>query len=350
MSPRAAERIAREAATRPFDQAARSINTDWRTGYDGKQIQRISEAIGATLVRRRLVEMEACERGDHRDRPPGPANAPALLVVEMDGGRVQGREKNPESGSRWREDKVLTVTSYLPGVPGASGASGASGGGEGREPVKLVTTHLATMAGADLFGRLARVEAERRGIRQADQTIEIGDGAAWIDTQHQKHFFRCPRIIDYYHAAEHLHASAKAACGEDAAAADALAGRMKTDLWEGRVGQVVATLRERAAGLGPPRDDDPPQHPRRVLARDVGYFERHEGHMDYPACRAKGWPIGSGVVEAGVKQVGKRLKGSEQFWSEEGAEAILALRAMWLSEDARWDHYWLCGQPRGQAA
>ena len=93
-----------------------------------------------------------------------------------------------------------------------------------------------------------------------------------------------------------------------------------------------------------PRGTDPPQHPRRLLAAEIGYFERHGQHMNYPAYRRRGWPIGSGVTESGVKQVNKRVKGTEPFWSRDGAEAILALRALWLSQDERWDHYWLWGR------
>jgi len=38
-----------------------------------------------------------------------------------------------------------------------------------------------------------------------------------------------------------------------------------------------------------------------------------------------------GNTEAGVKQFNKRVKGTEQFWSEDGVEAILCLRGLWLS-------------------
>jgi hypothetical protein len=68
-----------------------------------------------------------------------------------------------------------------------------------------------------------------------------------------------------------------------------------------------------------------------ATARDahaVGVMARVEAERrGYPHYRAKGWPIGSGVTEAGVKQFNKRVKGSEQFWHEEGVEPILALRA-----------------------
>jgi hypothetical protein len=77
---------------------------------------------------------------------------------------------------------------------------------------------------------------------------------------------------------------------------------------------------------------------------------RHAGQMDYPRYRAQGWPIGSGVTESGVKLFNKRVKGTEQFWNEPGVEAIMALRAMWLSQDDRWHHYWWYGRLLRQAA
>jgi hypothetical protein len=62
--------------------------------------------------------------------------------------------------------------------------------------------------------------------------------------------------------------------------------------------------------------------------------------MHYDEYRRKGWPIGSANVEAGVKCFNQRVKGTEQFWRQEGVEAILALRALWMSQDQRWDRYW----------
>jgi hypothetical protein len=46
----------------------------------------------------------------------------------------------------------------------------------------------------------------------------------------------------------------------------------------------------------------------------------------------QGWFIGSGVVEAGCKNVvGKRLKQSGMFWSEPGATCVLNFHTSWLS-------------------
>jgi len=335
LTPHAAERVAREAAMHPLEQAARSINIDWGTHYDAKQIERWSRRLGERLERLREAERQACERGE---RPAGPANDPQLLVIGVDGGRVQNREKNSENGSRWREDKVLTVTSMIPGD------------GLDKKPQPLVTTYLATMSDSHDFGALARVEAERRGIRQARQTIFIGDGANWIDPLRDQHFFRHPRIIDYYHAAEHLHEVAKAVHGDDADACAQLGEQLKDHLWHGRREPLLAQLRTFTQDAGPPRNGDGADHPRKVLDANLGYFTRHRQHMDYPAYRARGWPIGSGVTEAGVKQFNKRVKGTDQFWTDRGVQAILALRAHWLSQDDRWHHHWLCPRPKKEAA
>ncbi len=146
--------------------------------------------------------------------------------------------------------------------------------------------------------------------------------------------------MDYYHAAEHLHDAARAAGGTDPPQSAALAEQLKAALWDGQVEAVIAALKAQAQRLGPPQAADGPEHPRRVLANNVGYFQTHRAHMDYPTYRRKGWPIGSGVAESSVKQFNKRVKGTEQFWSLPGVEAILSLRALWLSQDDRWRRYW----------
>ena len=335
LSPKAQRRATREAVTQPFAKAAAALNEDWGSDYDGKQVQRWMQAAGDELLQRQATERRAYQQGQ---RPAGPKNDPALLVVGMDGGRVQNREKSGENGSRWREDKVLSISSYLPGD------------GQEKEPTPLATTYLATMNASDDFGVMARLEAERRGIRQAPQVIVLGDGAAWIDTLHQRHFGRHVRIIDWYHAAQHLHAVAKAAHPDHVGEQAALADRLTEALWNGQVNSVIPAIEELSRRANPPRPDDPPDHPRRVLAQNAGYFRRHADHMNYPDYRQRGWPIGSGMTEAAVKQFNKRVKGTEQFWHDAGLEPLLALRSLWLSDDDRWDHYWSCPHPQRSAA
>lgn len=325
LTPRAAERVARETADHSDAAVAEALRRDWGIRLDGTQVQRWGNAFGTRLAGERDAEVRESESGL---RPAPPANPVELLVIGPDGGRVQMRDRDPESGSRWREDKVFTVTSYVPGD------------GQERKPEPLVTTHVASMEKTEVFGRLARVEGERRGWRQAQQVIAIADCGNWIDPLLEREFPEIPRIADWYHVAERLHACAKAAYSQDAARAKAQVAQWLSWLAAGRAAEVLARLQAEAQRLGRPRVTDKENHPRRILAQAVGYFEKNQGYMHYPAYRRKGWPIGSGNTEAGVKQFNKRVKGSERFWSENGVEAILALRALWLSQDGRWDRYW----------
>lgn len=72
----------------------------------------------------------------------------------------------------------------------------------------------------------------------------------------------------------------------------------------------------------------------------IGYFERHQSRMLYGTYRAKGLFYGSGVVEAGCKTlIDQRCKQAGMFWSEAGAENVLALRCALHGNqfDQAWD-------------
>jgi len=72
----------------------------------------------------------------------------------------------------------------------------------------------------------------------------------------------------------------------------------------------------------------------------------NEKRMNYPHYRRLGLPISSAAVESTIKQVNRRVKGSEKFWASGGAEAMLQLRAAYLSEDDRAGHYGAMPRPR----
>ena len=170
LTPAAAERLARESAIQPFDGAAKSLRIDWRLDpLDAKQVQRWGEALGRSLVHQRDNQVRGYQQGK---RPPCPANEPMLLVVGMDGGRWQSRQRDPQTQSRWKEQKVCNVTTYIPGD--------GSDAGDAREPRPLVTTCVATARDAKAFAPMARLEAERRGLRQAEVVIGMGDGGNWL--------------------------------------------------------------------------------------------------------------------------------------------------------------------------
>ena len=68
------------------------------------------------------------------------------------------------------------------------------------------------------------------------------------------------------------------------------------------------------------------------MEEQLHYFESNVERMQYGTFRKNGFFIGSGVVEAGCKTVvGQRCKQSGMFWSQSGAEHVLALRAIHAS-------------------
>ena len=73
-------------------------------------------------------------------------------------------------------------------------------------------------------------------------------------------------------------------------------------------------------------------------------WERHPEEMRrglerHGQCLARGWPIGTGVIESACGHLVKdRLQQSGMRWTKDGAHAVLDLRAIRLTDN--WDPYW----------
>jgi len=73
------------------------------------------------------------------------------------------------------------------------------------------------------------------------------------------------------------------------------------------------------------------------LHTEADYFERNAARMRYPNSAPR-IVRRSGVIEAGCKMIGARLKPSGTLWTVRGANAIIALRCHMRSN--RFDDYW----------
>ena len=109
----------------------------------------------------------------------------------------------------------------------------------------------------------------------------------------------------------------------------------EAQLKAGRVGYVIGGLKQmvtKASRLKSAKR-------RKEMRKIIGYFEQHRAPMDYARSRREGYPIGSGVVEAAVKTLVKnRMEQTGMRWKEEGAEALLKLRAVFLN--GYWEKFW----------
>lgn len=143
----------------------------------------------------------------------------------------------------------------------------------------------------------------------------------------------CVKILDFYHACDHLKNGCDAAWGESTARSKAEFERLKILLKESDQGaeQVIRSLkyqRDRARG-----------HKRERLEVELTYFRNQRSHMNYAEYLRQGLPIASGVVEAACKTlVTQRMKCSGMAWGMAGGQGILTLRSLIQSD--RWSSAW----------
>ena len=108
--------------------------------------------------------------------------------------------------------------------------------------------------------------------------------------------------------------------------------------------QVIAALAQRQLELGTPLEGDSDTNPRHVVAQALTYLQNHQSQMQYAEYRRQGLPMTSSYVESAVKQFNQRVKGTEKFWTEKGAEALLQLRADHLSDEQPLQSFWQARQ------
>ncbi len=207
-------------------------------------------------------------------------------------------------------------------------------------------TVVATTTPVEPFGWMVSTEAMRWKMYAAKKRAVVGDGGNWIEPLGQMHFPGWLQILDFLHLLVHLFAAARLALAKDAKAAWKLYERMLRDAWSGRVQAVIDTLRSQVNRLHADASVSP--EGRKVVALTLDYVQRNRERMDYPHYRRLGLPVSSSLVESLIKQINHRVKGTEQFWNDGGLEAVLQVRAAYLSQDDRAEAFHE-RRPRGAA-
>jgi hypothetical protein len=195
------------------------------------------------------------------------------------------------------------------------------------------------------FALLVAQAAWAAGFQQATRKAFVGDGSANNWRLRSRFFGSFTAILDFIHALSYVFAAAMA--GRGFAAGWAVYEQWIDWVWRGRVTEVITALKTRQAELGEPAQDEPEASPRRIVAKTLSYLGNHRDKMRYDEYRRWGLPITSSHVESVVKQINQRVKGTEKFWSEQGSEAVLQLRADYLSDGQPLEAFW---QRRQQAA
>lgn len=101
---------------------------------------------------------------------------------------------------------------------------------------------------------------------------------------------------------------------------------------------MLAALEKRRQELGPPEAKEIGT-PRAQVATSWAYLTNQRERMKYDQYRKQGLPITSSQMESTVKQINRRIKGTEKFWSE-GADPLLHLVADRFSQTNATTKFW----------
>jgi hypothetical protein len=162
--------------------------------------------------------------------------------------------------------------------------------------------------------------ARRAGHRRAGAVVCLADGAGPIWAVLTRLFPEARQVLDWYHLQEHL-------------------AKVAAQLPDGKVWH--AAQRETLAERGPRETfraliqicrHGPTREAREEAGKCFSYMTKHRHRMDYPTAKSLGYPIGSGRIESGCKQVvTARCKGPGMKWQHLHAQEILWARCALLN-------------------
>jgi len=362
-------------------------------------LQRLSERVGAEWADVRDEEVEKFRQAKleraYKEPPRGAA------AVMLDGGRLQTRAEDGGrgvSGATWRESKVaccLTLQTTAQAVDPqpeppskflepteaarlASEVKRRSRPATGRNgedcqerkspkrkkkrksPAKRrglrkrnrtrVRTVVATMENSETFGWQMAAEVHRRGLDRAKRKACVCDGQAYNWSIYEMHLLPAGfvAILDFVHLMAYLYDAAHTYRGADAVRGWKTYEQWLRWAWSGKIGTLLSSLRAAAAELA--KRGRAAAARKETVEETLTYVTNNRQRMDYAEYRRLGLPVSSAPVESTIKQINRRVKGTEKFWLEGGAEAILQLRAAQLSQDDRWTRNWLRPRKHRRAA
>jgi len=315
--------------------------------------------------------------------------APEVAVVMMDGGRYQRRDhfaargetKTKAQGSsgaepktHWRETKVgclLSMTSEVhaqdpcPEIPeefvhasavqeiakmaantGDIAASSAALPGNDKAgpsvpeevrsyPAPQLESRdvVASSQGSDEFAWQLEARARALNFPAAKRQAFVADGARANWRIQREHFPQAVPVADLIHALSYAWSASKMDEGKTTYQ------KWAQLIWQGDVAEVIEHLQTLQEVHGK-ASEETPNDVRHHVDRALTYFRNNASHMDYPTYRQQGLPITSAHIESTVKLINRRIKGSEKFWDRASSEAVLQLRADYLSDSNPMAGFW----------
>jgi len=318
-----------------------------------ESVDAIADLTGVSVPKRSLEQMlrDAAQDFDayYQERAPEPA-AGSILVAAVDGkgipmvkpGGAQPtlRLTKGQKANRKRMATVATVFTRAPWVRTPEQVveslfrtrrqNPANGPTPPRPENKRVWASL--LKGKTAVIQEVAQEMQRRDPGNVKTRVALTDGERALQIRVER-TLGVTLILDLLHVLEKLWKAAYVFHAE---------GSLEAELWVldrslrilfGEVGQVVKGLRQSVTKRGLLGAKG------KTLLGVADYLYRNRARMRYDEYLAQGWPIASGPVEGACKNLIKdRMERSGMRWTEEMAEAIVQLRAIYLSGD--FDRYW----------
>jgi hypothetical protein len=199
-------------------------------------------------------------------------------------------------------------------------------------PVPVGKEVRATLEGKDTaFERLVDRVDQRDGAH-IDHRVALTDGDDALQRQVESRWSTFTLVLDIIHASEYLWHAANAWLGETHPERTAWVRERLLLILSDKTEAVIQDL---ASKLDTPSLS---ASQRDTLSTTIGYYQRNLPYMRYGSYLARGWPIGTGVVEGACGHLVKdRMERSGMRWTRGGAQAILDLRAVRINDD--WDDY-----------
>src|SRR5262245_17975428 len=304
-TPLLAEVVSFKLASAPASEVAQDLAKSHGLALSATYLHHLAQQVGQLAV--------AKHEAWHFEAAVDPVAAVAVIATGVDGTTL------PLVGEAYKEAMCGTIALY-------------DQAGE-----RLHTEYLGTMpeAGKATFAQRFTTRVDRLKARYpAALHVCLGDGAQWNWEVFATHYPEAVWVLDFYHATMHLHAAAQAIFGPGPEA-EAYYERWRIALRDEEEGvvQLLRSLlyyRNRAALAASAH---------RALDTELNYFRQHAELMQYADFRAAGFPIGSGVTEAGCKELIKaRFCRSGMRWKRASGAPLLQLRAIKLSR--HWDSFW----------
>jgi len=324
-SPGLRRLMARAGSRTSFGEAQDDLRVYAELKVGCKEVERVAEQVGRQIEHwSRSQREQAIQEAGQLSFPSRSKEIPILYVsfdgtgVPMRRQELDGRKgRSPDGEAKTREVKLGCVFTQ-------------TGLDEDGRPVRdpASTTYVGAIETSEAFGWRIYAEALRRGLDRAGHLVLLTDGARYNKAIMELHFPDAIHIIDLYHAREHVHALSVLLLTEQKR-------KNRESKWlqflgAGRIERLVRDLRRHLPRTGKRRKE---------ALTQIQYFEDNAERMRYADFQARGFFVGSGVIEAGCRSlIGERLKKSGMFWSLPGANAIIASRCCQFS--GRFEQFW----------